>query len=356
MELLKPANVSTLSSSLFHHEAPTPATAPPRPGRVWTCGFDYVSLAQDLFPEYNYSGRLTNTSTDTDNDVVLNGMYGLPCGVLEEDLYDDTYYNGKVLMVNGEPDHPNRKMSMTQRGQPSPPPPKVYQMSGNLAKDVSFPVAADSHLIRVNYGVVFFHMINTKNPEQWDRIFDPAKRPQWNGEEHKLLYVQTHCLPHRHDAVRMMSHFLAVDSGAKCTVSKANPIKMPRWWTHNWEFYGNYKYCLCMENTKHPGYISEKIFMGFQAGCLPIYYGTKEVFEVFNADSFVYWDPGNPDTGLEKIMYLEKNRTAYDEMMMAPILKDGVETINEYFSLSDTLGDGSLKREIRTMMGLPNNN
>ena len=35
----------------------------------------------------------------------------------------------------------------------------------------------------------------------------------------------------------------------------------------------NYWYSLCLENSYHPGYVTEKIFDGYQSGTIPIYWG-----------------------------------------------------------------------------------
>ena len=42
------------------------------------------------------------------------------------------------------------------------------------------------------------------------------------------------------------------------------------------------------------GYVSEKILNAFFAGGIPIYYGSLEVFDIFNKRAFVYFDIGNP--------------------------------------------------------------
>jgi hypothetical protein len=54
-----------------------------------------------------------------------------------------------------------------------------------------------------------------------------------------------------------------------------------------------------MENHALPGYISEKLLFAFLGGCLPIYYGTREVFDVFNADAFVFWDIEDQNKAME---------------------------------------------------------
>ena len=107
-----------------------------------------------------------------------------------------------------------------------------------------------------------------------------------------------------------------------------------------------------MENSYNHGYITEKLFNGLLAGCIPIYYGTEEVFDIFNSNAFIYWDVHNPSTALQTISYLESNFTAYQEMSSAILLKDGINTINKYFSFHTDIGDGSLRKKIREMVGI----
>ena len=50
----------------------------------------------------------------------------------------------------------------------------------------------------------------------------------------------------------------------------------------------NYKYYICYENTSNiHGYISEKIFDCFQAGCLPIYWGASNVTDHIPINCFI---------------------------------------------------------------------
>jgi hypothetical protein len=107
-----------------------------------------------------------------------------------------------------------------------------------------------------------------------------------------------------------------------------------------------------MENRKQDGYITEKIFNAFLGGSVPIYFGTEEIFEIFNPNAFIYYDTENPKPALDLVSFLEHNETAYSDMLFnQPILKNGTQTIHDYFSFSDNLGDGFLKKKIRAMMG-----
>jgi hypothetical protein len=84
-------------------------------------------------------------------------------------------------------------------------------------------------------------------------------------------------------------------------------------WSDNLNIYRNYKYCLSMENNDQEGYISEKLLMAFLGGCLPIYWGTREVFEIFHKDAFIFYNFSDPSETLNEIRY-EQNETTFFAM------------------------------------------
>ncbi|NGX26856.1 MAG: hypothetical protein K940chlam6_00782 [Chlamydiae bacterium] len=50
----------------------------------------------------------------------------------------------------------------------------------------------------------------------------------------------------------------------------------------------NYRFCICFENVHTtPGYITEKIFDAFAAGCVPIYWGPENVEDYIPIDCFI---------------------------------------------------------------------
>lgn len=49
----------------------------------------------------------------------------------------------------------------------------------------------------------------------------------------------------------------------------------------------NYRFALCFENASFPGYITEKIFDAFFAGCIPVYLGAPDVERYIPRDAFV---------------------------------------------------------------------
>ena len=107
-----------------------------------------------------------------------------------------------------------------------------------------------------------------------------------------------------------------------------------------------------MENSNVQAYVSEKILLAFLGGCIPIYWGTLDVYNIFNAQSFIYYDIQHPQAALEKIQFLNDNKTAYQQVMDTPILANGSVTIQDFFSMNDTIGGGHLKQQIRLLMGM----
>jgi hypothetical protein len=106
-----------------------------------------------------------------------------------------------------------------------------------------------------------------------------------------------------------------------------------------------------MENMAITGYISEKIMIPFATGSIPVYYGTKQVFDFISPKAFIWYDIDDPKEAFDRIAHLKSNRTAYLEMFREPILANGEETIAKYFSLRDDVGGGRLKWAVRDRIG-----
>jgi len=61
-----------------------------------------------------------------------------------------------------------------------------------------------------------------------------------------------------------------------------------------WDGLAPYKYSIAFENTVAPGYVTEKLFDCWVAGCLPLYYGAPDVERHFPADALIRIDPEDP--------------------------------------------------------------
>jgi hypothetical protein len=188
--------------------------------------------------------------------------------------------------------------------------------------------------------------------------------------KHAVIFLVSNCLKERREAATLISNILRVDHGPKC-----GPISDDKHQTtlpfkehhgrgsyiHNHVLYSKYQFCLVMENTVTEGYLTEKIFLAYLGGCVPIYWGTHEVFQIFHPDSFIFYDIHNPELALSELTWLSSNVTAYQAKVRAPILVNGTDTWRNYLSLVDdpaplhvegslSSSPGWLKQRIREMM------
>jgi hypothetical protein len=225
----------------------------------------------------------------------------------------------------------------------------------------------DHHRMRLYHlQIIFwdlFHLATPDNRFHYERssqfLLDPLQKPR-NSQKHFLMYANANCVPFRQQAYDELSQLGQVHHGGKChgsTLPSNNKTKIDSHvslgnWGDNVLVYHDYRFCLVMEHGLVEGYVTEKILLAFAGGCVPIYYGPTSIFDLFHPDAFIFYNISNPQPALEKIRYLERNRTAYDWVMDQPILRDGNQTIETYFSFSDTVGSGKLKQRIRSKLEL----
>jgi hypothetical protein len=64
----------------------------------------------------------------------------------------------------------------------------------------------------------------------------------------------------------------------------------------------NYRFALCFENTAFPGYVTEKIFDCFAAGCIPVYLGAPDITSLIPAGTFIDARDFSDPAGLESFL------------------------------------------------------
>ncbi len=213
----------------------------------------------------------------------------------------------------------------------------------------------------------------------WTWLTDPTKRRNNTGlYSPAIAYFVRNCVPYRQKAAKRLSDLVPVHySPFGCKVENSNSVSNSSTpmtiagptatgrdvYEKNYVVFHDYKYCLVMENAAYPGCITEKIVNAFLGGCLPIYYGTTEIFDIFHEDSFIFYDIHNPQPALDLIQRLEDDPAEYHRMLQeTPILKEGQRTMDKYFSFGWSVRDRvdgkdevvvTLRDKIRTMMGIP---
>jgi len=77
-----------------------------------------------------------------------------------------------------------------------------------------------------------------------------------------------------------------------------------------------YKFCICLENAISDGYITEKIFDCFLAGCVPIYLGPKNIDEYIPRNTYIdFSNFSNLDNLVKYLKHIPKNR--YNKYLQA---------------------------------------
>uniref|UniRef100_A0A7S1Z8D4 Fucosyltransferase n=1 Tax=Ditylum brightwellii TaxID=49249 RepID=A0A7S1Z8D4_9STRA len=158
------------------------------------------------------------------------------------------------------------------------------------------------------------------------------------GTVHILEDYKTMCMKNMHDP----------HEGPTPQLEVMDHVASKEEWISNYEIYSHYKFAIVLENSYRDGYITENILIAWLGGAVPIWYGTHDIFDIFNEKAFIYYDVEEPEAALEQIHYLDTNPDAYEAVLNEPILKNGQETIDEYFSFMD----GKLRDRIRsTILG-----
>ena len=198
------------------------------------------------------------------------------------------------------------------------------------------------------------HHLPSEGGEWEDIIFYGAKNRSRSARQDFLVYANSKCIPYREWAFHNLSligppvHYAGKCNGV--TGQTMNAIAIENGKGSNYYLYSGYRFCLVMENRREEGYITEKIIDAFLGGCIPIYYGTREIFNLFNQDAFVYYDIDNSEEAIERILELERNHTAYQDVIGQPVLADGA--LENYFSYRDNIGGGVIKHRIRNMLDM----
>ncbi len=96
------------------------------------------------------------------------------------------------------------------------------------------------------------------------------------------------------------------------------------------EFLRDYKFCLCYENEKGDGYVTEKILHAKAAGCIPIYWGSSDVVKDFDPKGFIYIR--DPSELVAKVKEIDEDEEKWFEMAKVPALSSAkVEEVTNMF-------------------------
>jgi hypothetical protein len=347
-------------------------------GKIFYCGHDFSSL-RHMFPEYEFvpdPWSLDKSNLTSPQDILLFGMYGACQGFkLQHPRMILYHFRGKVMYVNGESRGGIFDEWLKKDADDYPLADgitRLYAIGPMVSSQEAENTTIREHTLHP-FQMTFFmaqagHISgSTTTPSMtWQWIVDPSMRQKNTGKYLGVAFFVSNCfVSYRQETAKNLSEIVPVYYSKKnskfqsklCAINSNNTVPIATEgtfdWANNFRLFHDFKYCLVMENRAAKYYVTEKLLNAFLGGCLPIYYGNDQIFDVFNKNSFIFYDIKNPEPALSLIQQLEDDPGLYQEMMEAPILKDGPNTIDEYFSIFPHIGRGTWNRRIRNMLGIP---
>ena len=141
-------------------------------------------------------------------------------------------------------------------------------------------------------------------------------------------YVHNHCHFFRDSVFDMLNAYKKVDALSNCrhntNRSDIDPTVSTSW-TDVSKLYRHYKFVITVENHWTAGYMTEKVITAMIAGAIPIYLGAPDISEHFNDESFVHLEHyADLKDAVNWVAYLDRNDTAYLEVLARPWLKGNV--------------------------------
>ena len=134
--------------------------------------------------------------------------------------------------------------------------------------------------------------------------------------------------------------------GAKDTQAVRTVWKGQLEYQHKREVMSRFKFALCFENCTFPGYVTEKIFDCFLAGCIPIYFGAPDIVDFVPPQTFVDYRRFRNYADLDRFLremteseadhYLEAARDfltspAFDKFTVDYLVNDMLNVIEQEF-------------------------
>ncbi|KAF6258523.1 hypothetical protein COO60DRAFT_1691955 [Scenedesmus sp. NREL 46B-D3] len=143
-------------------------------------------------------------------------------------------------------------------------------------------------------------------------------------KEHAIAYINSNCdaMSGRSkimkDLIALSNSKVPVHSYGSCEHNKHWPTGNPS----KRQVFSKYKFCVTMENSLAHDYVTEKLWDGLAAGCVPIYLGTPSALNMApDASSVIVFDPqgkGNASTveQLDALMHeIGSSKGRYEKML-----------------------------------------
>ena len=128
---------------------------------------------------------------------------------------------------------------------------------------------------------------------------------------------------HRTEFIKKLSEYKQVDCGGKYLNNIGYVVPRGIDSSGKIEHNSKYKFAMAFENTDFPNYCTEKICDIYKSGCIPIYWGNKNVVKDFNPSTFINAnDFNNLDELVQHIKLVDLDDTLYESYFKEQIFTD----------------------------------
>jgi hypothetical protein len=209
---------------------------------------------------------------------------------------------------------------------------KIFSCDENLYSDARFAGYRD-HAHKFDYSFTYdlttdrnFHIAGLRTADLLEKFSKPeAPDGSAAGEKSDFACFLYGNGAEEQDGVRLRNQFFRQLSAIR-QVNSGGPVmnnmggNVP--YNRTGEFVSRHKFVLSMENTIHPGYVTEKILHGFIHGAVPVYCGAPDVHLLFNEKAFIRYTGDNFDEVLETVLRLDRDPAEYAKVLAAQKLPD----------------------------------
>jgi len=145
------------------------------------------------------------------------------------------------------------------------------------------------------------------------------KNEEVKAEEGKAAsMVYSNSKEHRKKIFDGLSQKLRIDSAGPYLNNMENNWTVPKGRHALINFMSGYKFYLAVENSRHRGYLTEKLYNALLADTIPVYWGDPDASEVFNSEAFLDFSNYSSLAELaDKLIGMSQNEE--EEILNAPI-------------------------------------
>ncbi len=201
---------------------------------------------------------------------------------------------------------------------------RVFYTAENMRVDFSgcdYALSFD-FLKRKNHFRLPLYALYIEQKKMMDSLLKPTSREEmvqmWkNKEKFCCMVVSNPAAKKRIHFFKELSKVKPVDSGGKVLNNVGGPV------ADKLTFIKDFKFVLAFENSKYPGYTTEKILEPLFTNSIPVYWGNPMIGLDFNPKRFLNYDDfASEEKLIEYIVKLDSDVEAAVDILQQPVFSD----------------------------------